>query len=75
MWSAGHTASTNERMPLFRHLGVSLRSPLCGVALFMPFGYYASAGMLGFLDLTKNRLPLGLLKTKTVKPVVLWHVE
>jgi hypothetical protein len=44
-------------MPLFRHLGVSLRYPLCGVALFMPIGYHASAGMLGFLDLTQNRLP------------------
>jgi hypothetical protein len=28
---------------------------LCGVALFMPTEYYASAGSLIFLDLAKNR--------------------
>jgi hypothetical protein len=39
---------------LFRNLGVGLRNPLCGVALFMPIGYYASAEFLDRLDLAKN---------------------
>jgi hypothetical protein len=46
-------------MPLLRQLCVSLCILLCGVALFMPYGCYASAGRFGFLDLTKNRHPLG----------------
>jgi hypothetical protein len=30
------------------------KNSLCGVALFMPCGYYASAGFLGRLDLAKK---------------------
>lgn len=41
-------------MRLFRNLGVGLQDSLCDVALFMPFGYYASASSLGRLDLAKK---------------------
>ena len=47
-----------EGAPLFRDLGVRLRDSLCDVALFMPYGYYASASSLAFLDLAKNRRSL-----------------
>jgi hypothetical protein len=40
---------------LFRPGCVSLRDSLCGVALFMPIGYYASAQSLDSLAGTKNR--------------------
>src|SRR6185369_4867888 len=38
----------------FSAISVSLRGRLCGVALFMPCGYYASAQPLDSLDLAKN---------------------
>jgi predicted small lipoprotein YifL len=37
-----------------RNLGVAPRDSLCGMALFMPCGYHASASSLGRLDLAQN---------------------
>jgi hypothetical protein len=45
-------------MRLFRNICVSLRDHSCGVALFMPYGYYASSLSLDSLDLAKNAHPL-----------------
>jgi hypothetical protein len=63
-WPCSTTsAEANWNEPfLFRQIGVSLRDHLCGVALFIPCGYYASERSLDSLDLTKNKAVQNTLK-------------
>jgi hypothetical protein len=51
------------KQPLLHQLGVSLRDSVCGVALFIPYGYYASVPSLDSLELTQNRQLGGNSKT------------
>jgi hypothetical protein len=53
-----------ERTRLLRNICVSHRDSLCGVALFMPFGYHASVSSLDSLDLAQKSRSLGLLKKR-----------
>ena len=51
--NTGETCRGGRDLPTI--LPSVLETLLCGVALFMPNGYYASAGFLGRLPLNENR--------------------